>query len=353
MSKRGALNARYPHVLPVHHIILPELIPHNPVSWVWFAWKFMSQWPSVSKTTVEYKDGLFLVNDPRDMMTLWDEGFFGKGTMSRSEPSWLDRTQKRLGIGEFKNLTIEEITSIRREERKKFKKERAKLEKKKQELKKQGVVDPLLEDKLMLKELRDKDINVKVERETDVRLEDDALVHDGELINIEQVQLQPCEAFFLKFALQCVDVVLDTQSLNSKELLDLIWNRRADDQFILNYVVYHHYRSLGWCVRSAIKFGSDFLLYKRGPPFHHAEFALSVIPNYADDSKNHETARNFTWLSGLNRVVAGVRKNLVLVFVDVPSQEKIDRTTDIMQLLELYKINEVLYRRWVPNRNRD
>ena len=46
---------------------------------------------------------------------------------------------------------------------------------------------------------------------------------------------------------------------------------RADNPFLLNYVFYHHYRSLGWVVRSGIKFCVDYLLYKRGPVFHHAE----------------------------------------------------------------------------------
>jgi hypothetical protein len=44
-----------------------------------------------------------------------------------------------------------------------------------------------------------------------------------------------------------------------------------DNPFLINYVVYHHYRSLGWVVKSGIKFCVDYLLYKRGPVFHHAE----------------------------------------------------------------------------------
>ena len=47
---------------------------------------------------------------------------------------------------------------------------------------------------------------------------------------------------------------------------------RFDNPFLINYAVYHHYRSLGWVVRSGIKFCVDYLLYKRGPVFHHAEY---------------------------------------------------------------------------------
>lgn len=44
-----------------------------------------------------------------------------------------------------------------------------------------------------------------------------------------------------------------------------------DSPFLVNYVVYHHFRSLGWVVKGGLKFCVDYLLYKRGPVFHHAE----------------------------------------------------------------------------------
>jgi tRNA-splicing endonuclease subunit Sen2 len=46
---------------------------------------------------------------------------------------------------------------------------------------------------------------------------------------------------------------------------------RFDNPFLVNYAVYHHFRSLGWVVKGGIKFCVDLLLYKRGPVFHHAE----------------------------------------------------------------------------------
>ena len=46
---------------------------------------------------------------------------------------------------------------------------------------------------------------------------------------------------------------------------------RPDNPFIVNYVAYHHYRSLGWTIKSGVKFCVDYLLYKRGPAFDHAE----------------------------------------------------------------------------------
>ena len=54
-----------------------------------------------------------------------------------------------------------------------------------------------------------------------------------------------------------------------------IYANRFDNPFLVNYAVYHHYRSLGWVIKSGIKFCVDLLLYKRGPVFHHAEYVFS------------------------------------------------------------------------------
>lgn len=109
---------------------------------------------------------------------------------------------------------------------------------------------------------------------------------------------------------------------------------RFDNPFLVNYVVYHHYRSLGWVVRSGIKFCVDYLLYKRGPVFHHAEyvrmnhpefpesqshfcrFGVTVCPMYEDkdDQSNspfdlpNATPFSWSWLSTINRVNTQVQK---------------------------------------------
>jgi tRNA-splicing endonuclease subunit Sen2 len=43
-----------------------------------------------------------------------------------------------------------------------------------------------------------------------------------------------------------------------------------DDPFLVSYIAYHHYRSLGWVVKPGIKFCCDWLLYRRGPAFSHS-----------------------------------------------------------------------------------
>lgn len=101
-----------------------------------------------------------------------------------------------------------------------------------------------------------------------------------------------------------------------------IW-LRPDNPFLLSYVAYHYFRSLGWVVKSGTKFCVDFLLYKKGPVFSHAEcvatdrFAVLVIPYYQDPddavespfSKYHNSGeKSWVWFSTMNRVNSQVQK---------------------------------------------
>ena len=110
---------------------------------------------------------------------------------------------------------------------------------------------------------------------------------------------------------------------------------RFDNPFLINYVVYHHYRSLGWVVKGGIKFCVDYLLYKRGPVFTHAEWVLSniyfcppslmlytyrlalvVLPVYEDPDDQEASSFDlqnsspfsWSWLSTINRVNSQVQK---------------------------------------------
>ena len=60
-----------------------------------------------------------------EAMTLWTHGFFGKGNLSRSEPTWLIRRQAEVNARARGELTAEQLTQRRREERKLLKIERA------------------------------------------------------------------------------------------------------------------------------------------------------------------------------------------------------------------------------------
>jgi hypothetical protein len=77
-----------------------------------------------------------------------------------------------------------------------------------------------------------------------------------------------------------------------------------DSPFLINYVAYHHYRSLGWVVKGGIKFCVDYLLYKRGPVFSHAEWVkptLQIPPSLKCALYSQVCCRHLSYVRGPSR----------------------------------------------------
>ena len=119
--------------LPLEIHPLPAFHPSNPISLLRLAYTFISHLlsPPVSHPAEPYI-GYFSpetrsvhVTHPDHVRALWEMGFFGKGILSRSEPSWLEREEAKLRRERF---GAEEATNARREERRLFKLERARVE---------------------------------------------------------------------------------------------------------------------------------------------------------------------------------------------------------------------------------
>lgn len=294
------------------------------------------------------------VQDEASMMRLWKQGFFGKGFLSRSEPSWKRRVQNRRAEVEGREkraflssdlalpslivyglrigLTSEEITALRRIERKGTKlakklerdQERflaasaaassigsapgtpstsssplpsadtdeleSRLEKIAEEMDEAGSAGPSAADKGKAKAV-DQDADEDVEKEEPP---------EEWQLGAEHSQLQPEEAFFLVFGIGCLALTVpsdDTSPTAPKRLsiletfhLFLLTScpslppsltlspesdprlNRLDSPFFLSYAAYHHYRSMGWVVRSGVKFCVDWVLYGQGGPVGgHAE----------------------------------------------------------------------------------
>ena len=165
--------------------------------------------------------------------------------------------------------------------------------------------------------------------------------------------------------------------------------------FLMNYIPYHYYRSRGWCVRSGIKYGVDLVLYKKGPIFTHAEWALIILPisksslsqvgnmewdplsrrfhgvSNLQDSKELPSSSSplpsemeLTWrrILILNRCLGQVQKKLLLTFLVVPDKwwgvrdgkNSMDWSLlNPSQVLSECQILELSLKRWVPSRTRD
>ncbi|KAF9522679.1 hypothetical protein CPB83DRAFT_878230 [Crepidotus variabilis] len=330
------------------------------------------------------------VSNHEHSLILWRRGFFGKGDLSRSEPSWLAR-QINIRNTRGKQLTSEEVTAKRRAERRQFKLDRARAiatvaEEAETIFATEGrVIQPALSGPAIPSGATWKPATNPEPLDTSsyaqsTPIQEAPIIEEDEdpLTDVEHLQLTLQEAFFLLWNFDCL-TVLDSNSLQPMTLSD-IWiafqtselpprtppspkpQLRFDNPFLVNYVVYHHYRSLGWVIKGGIKFCVDYLLYKRGPVFSHAELALMVIPVYEDpeDQKAspidlpNSAPLTWSWLSTINRVNSQVQKTLILVYVTIPSESRL--STEILNTpacLAHYSVREVVLRRFIPARMRD
>ncbi|KFH46540.1 tRNA-splicing endonuclease subunit tsp-like protein [Hapsidospora chrysogenum ATCC 11550] len=448
---------------PIRTFPLPTFYPNNPLSLFHVAYAWLSQIISpppaqpavVHEGTWSEETASVHVTNEASVTALWQQGFYGKGSLSRSEPNWLKREQVRRGLEE---AHVSEIQTVqRREERLRAKWERARLEqeyiRKMREAEAQlaeqdrsGSQSPLVASPVgpmeilalpnsaadlsassqanasivdtltssvpqvpgqvipglhKLKEHKSVRFSPEI-TSTTFKVSDppspsqspvngeevdkgtangdvDKVFSNGSarsvaIVNKEHLQLMPEEALWLTFGLGAL-VVNDPASgrrLSTQELLTLFRQHyyfpprtgpddpelQPDDDFLVHYAVYHHFRSLGWVPRGGIKFGVDWLLYTRGPVFDHAQFGLVVIPSYSDpwwrESGKKGPQKSWYWLHSVIRVLSQVFKSLVFVYVDVPPPPLFDQSLQrgFAEALKLYKVREVMVKRWSSNRNR-
>lgn len=201
--------------LPLTTTPLPPLIPHNPLSLLHIIVAYL--FPGTNSHPSPLHVGTFYastraihVTSQDTIKAFWNHGFFGKGSLSRSEPTWVIRRRRALGvIGLDEALTSEEVTERRRGERKEFKRERARAEKERRE-------KQLVEEGKIVKETDGDDeeqaaaVAVKsitfaaVEPPSSRRKSLERPVVDVE--DLEHLQLTLEEAFFLAFGLGVLEI---------------------------------------------------------------------------------------------------------------------------------------------------
>lgn len=441
-QKRPNYNEIHVKPLPLDVHPVPAFIPHNPLSIVRIAITLLSQsfrTPTshkvVHKAYFSEDTQSIHITDAESIRALWEQGFWGKGSLSRSEPQWLLAERRRRGIEAATAST--QVTQARREERRQFKLERAKAQREaiEQQLRQEGkldadgTVDDLLEDGAVSESPRGTvytpgagdvvgpagdsivaEIDKSLAEKAPTWAQDGSAAAEAEDIkDIEHLQLTPEEAFYLSYVLGALDVVegnfvegvkalptwyllrlysayalspIDDAAMIGLKKLFQYRERLAqktaalpstqqiapDNAFMLKYVVYHHFRSLGWVVRPGIKFAVDYLLYLRGPAFHHAEFGIQIIPSYSHPHwsetperiahRKEKETRDWWWFHRINRVQTAVMKTLVLVYVEVPppwdgEAKQNALSVNIGEVLKSYSVREVVFKRWSPSRNRD
>jgi tRNA-splicing endonuclease subunit Sen2 len=358
--------------LPLAVYPLPPVVLHNPLSLLYAAYKLLSHLLFPPTSHAEVYEGAYSaasqsvhVRDPRHARALWEAGFFGKGSLSRSEPTWLQQERRRRGARAAE--TSEEVTHRRRLERERWKRDRALAEADALERQRRieaGEVEgngAAVAAVVPARPAQRAQFAVAAADE-----EPEAEDQDVEVEDQEHLQLSPEEAFFLAYALGALRV----EGMDTRQLFTLF--RRTsyfpplpaselspDDPFLLKYAAYHHYRSLGWVVRDGVKFAVDMLLYERGPAFKHSAFSVVVVPAYSHphwegkqtETRRRKQVRDWTWLHAVNRVQNNVMKTLVLAYVEVPPPTALEGA-DVGKIFGSYKVRDFTVRRWSPNRSR-
>nr|XP_006631170.1 PREDICTED: tRNA-splicing endonuclease subunit Sen2 [Lepisosteus oculatus]XP_015203520.1 PREDICTED: tRNA-splicing endonuclease subunit Sen2 [Lepisosteus oculatus]XP_015203521.1 PREDICTED: tRNA-splicing endonuclease subunit Sen2 [Lepisosteus oculatus] len=165
---------------------------------------------------------------------------------------------------------------------------------------------------------------------------------------IEYLQLSLEEAFFLVYALGCLSIYHNGDPLTILNLWEIFSS--IQPSFQTSYVAYHYFRSKGWVPKIGMKYGTDFLLYRKGPPFYHASY--SVVVEKADETFQGSALRPFSWrsLAALNRITGNVSKELLLCYVIRP----LDMTEEDMSTpdcLKRIKVQEIIVSRWISSRD--
>ncbi len=125
----------------------------------------------------------------------------------------------------------------------------------------------------------------------------------GKLVN-GKVFLSLLEAAYL-IERGKIEVRDGKKTLTLEEVMKL--GREEDELFDAKYLVYKDLRDRGYTVKSGLKFGSHFRVY-RGGTEEHSRWLVWVVPENKTIAPNDITARG--------RVAHGVRKEMIMAVVD-------------------------------------
>ncbi|XP_041946296.1 tRNA-splicing endonuclease subunit Sen2 isoform X1 [Alosa sapidissima] len=165
----------------------------------------------------------------------------------------------------------------------------------------------------------------------------------------EYLQLSLEEAFFLVYALGCLSIYDHEEPLSIVQMWEMF--RSMQPNFETTYVAYHYFRSKGWIPKTGVKYGSDFMLYRKGPPFYHASY--SVVVERVDESFKGATLRPFSWrsLAALSRITGNVSKELMFCYVVIP----LNMAEEMLcspECIKKIKVQEIILSRWISSRER-
>jgi len=116
-------------------------------------------------------------------------------------------------------------------------------------------------------------------------------------------ELSLIEAYYLlENDLITIFDVKENKFLNTKEFFKIA--KRIHHKFEEKYVIYKDLREKGYIPRPGLKFGADFVVYRKGPGLEHSPFIVHVLP--------HESKISAIDMVRAGRLATSVRKKFVI-----------------------------------------
>jgi tRNA-intron endonuclease len=117
--------------------------------------------------------------------------------------------------------------------------------------------------------------------------------------------LDPVEAFYLAENKK-MKIQKNNQIINQKKLKTILENNFKN--FQKKYLVYKDLRDRGYIITPGIKYGSDFVVYEKGPGIDHAPYIVQIM-NSNDDLSAAEIVK-------AGRLATTVKKSFILAIID-------------------------------------
>ncbi|XP_054744184.1 tRNA-splicing endonuclease subunit Sen2 [Anastrepha obliqua] len=111
--------------------------------------------------------------------------------------------------------------------------------------------------------------------------------------------------------------------------------KEINPNFLECLAAYLYLKAKGWVIKSGIKFGGNFLIYKKGPRFNHASFIIFVRPT-------PETNITTIDLKGIQRIAETSDKDILLLEISKPNVVTLGTIFDIRQ----FRVSETIIRRF-------
>ncbi|KAM8716177.1 hypothetical protein ACLKA7_003115 [Drosophila subpalustris] len=147
------------------------------------------------------------------------------------------------------------------------------------------------------------------------------------------------EACMLSYFLEALEIRdLSGNKINWETYLKSA--QEYDEKFVYKLAAYLYLKSKGWIIKSGMKFGGDFLIYKQSPSQYHASF-LVIVQTPLRNPDSHYEAKN---LKGVQRVAETSDKDVLILRVNQTSDLEITLVTP--ETLESLNIEETVIRRF-------